>query len=156
MIKPIRQKESRDSACCRGFLLAPTLVLIRCDASSRQGGNQLFRVVVLGMFKQFVGVIHFYGMSIIHHHHAVAHEAYHTQVVRNEDVGEPAFLLQFVQKIEDLRLHRYIQSRHRLVADDQPRVDRQGTGDADALPLSARKLVRVTVVMLGFQPHLFQ
>ena len=53
--------------------------------------------------------------------------------------------------VEDLRLHGHVQRRHRLVADDQPRVEREGAGDADPLPLPAGELVRIAADVLRAQ-----
>ena len=75
-------------------------------------------------------------------------------VVGDEQVGEAELLLQVAQQVDDLRLHRHVERRHRLVADDQARVERQGAGDADALALPAGEFVRVAVERLGPQPDL--
>ena len=61
--------------------------------------------------------------------------------------------LQLGQQVQDLRLHRYVQRGHRLVAHDEPRLDRQRPRDAHALPLSARQLVGIGVGVLGVEPH---
>ena len=53
-----------------------------------------------------------------------------------------------LEQVQDLRLHRHVERRDRLVADDQLRLQRERAGDADALPLAARELVRVAVVVL--------
>src|SRR5215211_293436 len=75
----------------------------------------------------------------------------HGEVVGYEDVGEVEFLLQVLQKVDDLRLDRDVQSRDWLVADDQARVESDGPCHPDPLPLSARKLVGVAIVVLGVQ-----
>ena len=80
--------------------------------------------------------------------HAVGDVAHDVQVVRDEDVGEPELALQVLEQVEDLRLHRDVERRDRLVADDQLRVDRERAGDADALALAAGELVREAVVVL--------
>ena len=51
--------------------------------------------------------------------------------------------LQVAQQVDDLRLNRHVERRHRLVGDDQPRVDRERAGDADPLPLTTGELVRI-------------
>jgi hypothetical protein len=50
-----------------------------------------------------------------------------------------------LEQIDDLRLHGNIQRAHRLVADDQFRLDRQRARDADALALAAGKFMRITL-----------
>ena len=67
----------------------------------------------------------------------------HREVVRDEQVRELNSLLQVHQQIDDLRLHRHVERRHRLVADDQSRPQRERARDAQALPLAAREFVRI-------------
>src|ERR1051326_305510 len=66
-------------------------------------------------------------------------------VVGNEEIREAEFLLQIAKQIDDLRLHRDVERRYRLVANDQPGVERPRAGDAAALALSAREFVREAV-----------
>ena len=54
----------------------------------------------------------------------------------------------------DLRLHRHVQGRGRLVEHDKPRLQDQRAGDRDALALAARELVRVALGGLGVEPDL--
>ena len=56
----------------------------------------------------------------------------------------------------DLRLHRHVQGRGRLVEHDKPRLQDQRAGDRDALALAARELVRVALGGLGVEPDLDQ
>ena len=72
----------------------------------------------------------------------------HREVVRDEDVGEVELALEVLEQVEDLRLHRDVERRHRLVADDQLRLQRERARDADPLALAAGELVRVAVVVL--------
>ena len=64
----------------------------------------------------------------------------------------PQLLLQVVEQVEHLRLHRQVERGDRLVADDHVGVERQRAGDADALALPAGELLRVLVGRLGAQP----
>ena len=72
--------------------------------------------------------------------------------MRDEDVGEPELALEVLEQVQDLRLHGHVERGHRLVADDQLGVDREGARDADALALAAGELVREAVVVLRVQP----
>ena len=63
----------------------------------------------------------------------------------DEQVRQAQALLQVHQQVEHLRLDRDVERRHRLVAEQQVRLQRQGAGDADPLALSARELVRIAV-----------
>src|SRR5215471_11631856 len=92
----------------------------------------------------------------IHHRDACADVLDDRQIVRDEEIGQPELLLQVFQQIDDLRLDRYVERRDGLVAHDQLRRYGEGARDADALPLPARKFVRVTVHMIGVEPHRFE
>ena len=65
-------------------------------------------------------------------------------------------LLQLLQKIDDLRLDGHIERRHRLVANDKLGTDRKRPGNADALALTATKLMRVAAVMVLAQADLME
>ena len=79
----------------------------------------------------------------VHHRDALADLAHQPQVVRDEEVREAQPLLQIEQQIHDLRLHRDVERRDRLVADDERRLERERAREADALPLAAAELVRI-------------
>src|SRR3954452_2334978 len=64
--------------------------------------------------------------------------------------------LQVDQQVDHLRLDRYVERRHRLVAHDQAGAQRQRAGDADALALPARELVRIVVHLVGPQSDLLE
>ena len=87
----------------------------------------------------------------IHHGDPVADVLDHGEIVRDEEIRQAELALQIDQQVDDLRLHRNIERRHRLVADDQLRPRRQRARDAEALPLSAREFVRVLGHLVGAQ-----
>jgi hypothetical protein len=58
-----------------------------------------------------------------------------------------------LRQVQHLRLHRDIEGRHRLVADDEIGLQRQRAGDADALALATGKGVRVAQQIAGIEPH---
>ena len=84
-------------------------------------------------------------LAQVHHRHPVADVLDHGQVVGDEHQRQAVAGLQVLEQVEDLRLHRHVERGHRLVADHQLRVEDQSTGDADALALAARELVRALV-----------
>jgi hypothetical protein len=63
--------------------------------------------------------------------------------VRDEQVGEAERVAQISQKIDDGRLYRHIERRHRLVADDEARPCRKRAGNRDALALATAELERI-------------
>ena len=79
----------------------------------------------------------------IHHHHPVGDEAHDVQVVADEDVGQAELGLEVEEQVQDLRLHRLVQRRNRLVEEHQPRLQGERAGDVDPLALPAGDLVRI-------------
>ena len=73
------------------------------------------------------------------------------EVVRDEEVGEAELRLQVHEQVDDLRLHRDVERRDGLVADDDPGLDRERARDAEALALAAGEFVRVLAHLVGPQ-----
>ncbi len=69
----------------------------------------------------------------------------------DEQVGEPELLLQVLEQVQHLRLHRHVERRDRLVANDQLGLQRKRARDADTLALAARELVGIPVDVLGVE-----
>ena len=100
-----------------------------------------------------VGGRHLADLAEVHDRHAVADVLHDREVVGDEDQRQPVALLEVLEQVEDLRLHRHVQGRHRLVADHQLGLEDQGAGDADALALPARELVGSLVARhVGVEP----
>src|SRR3954447_4827360 len=118
----------------------------------RQRGQQRPRVRMPGLAEQFAGRRELDDLAQVHHRDPVTHVLDHGQVVRDEHVGEVELLLQIRQQVDDLRLDRYVQRRHRLVADHQLRPQREGARHPDPLPLATGEVGREPVVVLGVQP----
>ena len=88
----------------------------------------------------------------IHHRDTVGDVLDDREVVRDEEVGEVELVLQVLQQVERLRLHRDVERRDRLVGDDEARVERERAGDADALALAAGEGVRIAAHVFRPQP----
>ena len=71
----------------------------------------------------------------------------------NEQVSQPQLALQVLQQIDHLRLYRHIQRSHRLVQNQQPGLERQCPGNANALALTARELLGVALHHGGGESH---
>jgi len=71
--------------------------------------------------------------------------------VGDEEVRQAELVLQVLHQVDDLRLDRDVERRHRLVRDDEVGLDRQRPRNADALTLPAGELVRVAVGVIGVQ-----
>jgi hypothetical protein len=78
----------------------------------------------------------------IHDRDAVAQMIDDAQVVADEDEREAELAAEVGKEVEDLGADRHVETRHRLVRDEQLRPDRECAGDADALPLAPRQLAR--------------
>lgn len=76
----------------------------------------------------------------VHHPHPVTDVAHHRKVMGDEQIRQAKLLLQVHEQVDDLRLNGDVQGGDRLIADHQIRLQRQGTGDADALALAAGEL----------------
>jgi hypothetical protein len=59
------------------------------------------------------------------------------QIVGNEQIGYPQFLLQILKHVDDLCLNGNVQCTDRFIADNKLRIDRQRPGYADSLSLAA-------------------
>src|SRR5262245_58708207 len=84
----------------------------------------------------------------------MAHPAHDGHVVRDEEQRDVAILLDFLQHVEDLSLHRNIEGACGFVAEDHSWLQRESSGDGDALSLSSRKLAWKTPRVAGRQTHL--
>src|SRR5208282_1556440 len=75
-------------------------------------------------------------------------------VVADEEIGELVLLLQLAQEIDDLRLHRHVEGRGRLVEHDEARREHHRPRDGDALALAAGELVGIAMPRVGIEPDL--
>ena len=72
----------------------------------------------------------------------------------DKQIGKLQLLLQIPQQIDDLGLDGYVQSRYRLVADDDLGFDHQCPGDADTLALSTGECMGIPHQVHGIQSYL--
>ena len=89
----------------------------------------------------------------IEHHDPVADVLHHGEIVGDEDERDAEVAPEVAKQVDDLRLHAHVEGRDRLVADHQARLHDEGAGDADALALAARELVRIAVELPGEEAH---
>ncbi|CAM5594698.1 hypothetical protein SGLAM104S_00239 [Streptomyces glaucescens] len=76
-----------------------------------------------------------------------------SQIVGDERTRGPGILPQPAQQVENPGPHRHIQRGHRLVEQQQLRLDGQRAGEGDPLPLPAGEAVRVGGRVPGPQAH---
>src|ERR1700730_1701697 len=100
---------------------------------------------------QVLDLGHLDDLAEVHHSDAIADVLHHGEVVGDEDIREPEFALQVLEQVDDLRLDGDVERRHRLITDDELRVQRKRSSDADALPLASREFGGKPVVVLGVE-----
>jgi hypothetical protein len=122
----------------------------------RNGREQGVRVVMQRVAEQILDRRDFDDGAEIHHRHAVGDETHRGQIVRDVEVGQPQRRAQLNQQVEDLRPHRDIERRDRLVQHQEARLHRQRARDADALALTAAEFVRIAPRMRRLQADTFQ
>ena len=61
----------------------------------------------------------------------------HKKIMGNEKISHTKFTLEILKHIEHLGLDGHIKGRYRLIADDELRFHRKGSGNADSLSLSS-------------------
>ena len=76
-----------------------------------------------------------------------------SQIVRDEQHAQFQPFLQFVEKVQNLRLDGDVQRRNRFVGHDERRLRRKGPGDADALPLTAGEFVWIPPPQSRIKAH---
>ena len=84
----------------------------------------------------------------IHHGDAVAEVFDYAEIMRDKEIGESKFALQFGQQVEHLRLNRYVKRGNRLVENNERRIKDQRAGNPDTLTLPAREFMRIATSTL--------
>ena len=84
----------------------------------------------------------FDDLASSHHGHRIRDVPRQSEVVGDDECAHAEVLLQCEEQRQDLSAHRGVQGRDGLIGDEHLRVESQGAGDDDALPLSARELLR--------------
>src|SRR6266480_161027 len=72
----------------------------------------------------------------VHDRHLIRDVLHDREIVSDEQVGEPAALLQVGEQVQHLRLDRHVERAHRLVEHEEVWLDREGAGDPYTLPLA--------------------
>ena len=107
------------------------------------GGEQQAGIGVLRIAEHAFGLAPFDDLAGIHDHDVLGHVAGGGDVMGDVEQRQAELALHVVEQVEDAQAHRDVEHGGRLVGDDHLGIDRQGAGDADALALAARQLVRI-------------
>ena len=81
----------------------------------------------------------------IHDRNAIGDVAHDREIVRNEQIGELQLPLEILQQVDDLRLNRDVERRHRFVAHHEAGPQGKGPRDTDPLPLAAGEFMGVAL-----------
>src|SRR4051794_3586129 len=92
-----------------------------------------------------VAIGHFHDVAEVHNSDAIRNMPHDCEIVRDEKISETKARLKVFEQVDDLRLDRDIECRHRLVAYDERRLHRERSRNAHALALPARELVRIAL-----------
>ena len=114
------------------------------DGRQERSGIGVERVRV-----QFLCRGQFHDLAQVHHRDAVAHVFYHTEIMRDENVGQGMELLEILEEIENLRLDRYVQRLDGLIGDNQGRLHGERPGNPNPLAHTTAELVRILIGGLG-------
>ena len=81
-------------------------------------------------------------LPAVHDDRVVGELPHHGEVVADQDVGDGGLVADVGEQVQHLRLDGHVESGHRLVQDEDPRLGRQRPGDRDPLPLTAGQPLR--------------
>ena len=118
-------------------------------------GNQSSCAGVDRVCEERIIFAHFNDPALPHDHNEVAHEANNGKIMSHEDEGEFELRLHVLEQAQDLCLDRNVQSRGRLVSQNQFQTDHQRARNGRPLALTAAQLVGQLLGVLEAQAHLF-
>src|SRR5690349_13432669 len=80
-----------------------------------------------------------HNLARLHDDDSIAQQTHDVEVVGDEEVTHSQRILEVLQKIENHRLHRYVERGRRLVENDEIGLERDGASNPDTRFLSAGK-----------------
>ena len=110
--------------------------------------KQRLSIGVHGVFEYFFFSAEFDHRAEVHYAYFIRNKPYYGQIVRNEQVSKSPFLLQLFKQVDNLRLNGNVKRGNGLVADYEFGINRQRARYTDTLTLTARKFVRVSLVII--------
>ena len=118
-------------------------------------GEECLSVRMLCVLADLLGVTHLHYVSEVHNRDFIGDVFYNGKIVRNEDVGHTLLALKLFEKVDYLCLYRYVERGYGLIAYNELRLYRKSSRYADSLTLTARELVRISVVMVRLKSASF-
>jgi hypothetical protein len=111
------------------------------DLHFRSSFQQAAGVGMLRMFGNLLGRTDFDDLAAIHHRDTRREITHDRHGVGDEKIGQTQVALQLREQVDDLRADADIECGDRFVGDDEPGMQSEGTGDANALALSSAEFV---------------
>ena len=108
----------------------------------RHGGQQRLGVGVVRAREDDLGGPELHQPAEVEDGDAVGDVAHDAEVVGDEEVRDPLLRLQLDEQVQDRRLHRDVERRGRLVADDELWIAGERARDREPLLEPARELAR--------------
>ena len=115
--------------------------------------QQRLGVGVVREREDLVGRSELHQSTQVQHRDAIRQVAHHREVVTDEQVGDVLSGLEVVQQVQDRGLHRHVERRGGLVADDDPGIAGERSSDRDALLQPPRQLAGPHRQVAIGQPH---
>jgi len=109
----------------------------------RHGLEERAGVGMERVVEQFALGGEFHDVSEVHDGYPVADVAHNGKVVGDEKVGQAEPVLEILEEVQHLGLYGDIEGGERFVADDEIRIESQGTRDAYALALASTEFVGI-------------
>src|SRR5450759_2258211 len=136
------------------MLLRSVVALLQAALEVGHVRQQALRVLVLRVEDDVVGDAPLDDQPVLHHDDLVGQVARLTDVVGDEQHGEPEPIAQVLQHVQRAHAQGRIEHGRRLVGEQHLRVHHQRPRDHHALTLSAGQLVRVLVDRVsGLETH---
>ena len=130
-----------------GSDVLPAINAVKSSGCARSGSGtaaqQCLGVRMGRPCEQHITGRHFDDATGTHHGDSLADVFHDGQIMRDEQVSQAEFGLQVLEQVQDLRLNRDVQRRHRLVTDQHLGAERERARDSDALPLATGEAVRI-------------
>src|SRR5437899_1997549 len=112
----------------------------RRESDSRHCCQQLTCGFLLGLFQDFLCRSLLNDPAAVHHGDLVSEVTCHSQVMRNEQICHSQRALQIHQEIGNLRLYRTIESRKRLIQNQELGLESQCASNGQSLALATTQL----------------
>src|SRR5690606_41510042 len=123
----------------------PAVEPVGVDFRQRNSIDQGANHVGLGRIENLMAGAGLGDYSAIQHNDIGTNAAYYRQIVADERNGQFQIASQVLQQGQNLRLRRYIQTRHDFIRQDKRRTQGDSARDAHALTLSAGQLVWIAL-----------